>query len=180
MKRTVASRSIGRGLAKVEPTVADTLVGFATEAGLLAADGDAANSPFTSALINHLGTPGLDLRLAFGRVRDDVIRNTDGKQRPFVYGSLGGSTVAIVEAAADPAPVPPTARTSPTDSCWAAETHWKSAEAIGTAGRPSKALSCLPVRRSCSGEDRGAAKTGGLAATVRVSQYRAVSLSRRP
>jgi hypothetical protein len=132
MKRSVASRSIGRGLAKVEPTIADTLVAFATEAGLVAADGDAANSPFTSALVKHIATPGLDLRLAFGRVRDEVMRETGNKQRPFVYGSLGGSTVAITDAPASPisslAAPPPTAL----NPCAAAETHWKSAEAIGT------------------------------------------------
>jgi hypothetical protein len=131
MKRTVASRSIGRGLAKVEPTVADTLVAFATEAGLVAADGDTPNSPFTSALVKHIATPGLDLRMAFGRVRDDVMRDTDNRQRPFVYGSLGGSTVAIVDAATSPmAAAPPPANVA--DPCAAAETHWKSAEAIGT------------------------------------------------
>ena len=40
MKRTLASRSIGRGLAKIEPTMSDTLIAFAAKAGAVATDGD--------------------------------------------------------------------------------------------------------------------------------------------
>ncbi len=102
MKRTVASRSVGRGLAKIEPTVADTLIAFAAKAGSVALDGDETNSPFTKALLANLATPGVDLRIAFGKVRDAVLTSTSRKQEPYVYGSLGGSTVSIVEAAAAP------------------------------------------------------------------------------
>jgi uncharacterized caspase-like protein len=103
MKRTIASRSIGRGLAKIEPMVSDTLIAFAAKAGSVALDGDAANSPFTTALLEHIATPGVDLRIAFGRVRDSVLSTTARKQEPYVYGSLGGNTVAIVDAAVAPA-----------------------------------------------------------------------------
>jgi hypothetical protein len=96
MKRTIANRSIGRGLAQVDVSgVADTLVAFAAKAGSTAADGDGAHSPFTAALLRHLATPGLDVRLALGRVRDDVIATTGGRQEPFVYSSLGGAEVAL-------------------------------------------------------------------------------------
>lgn len=103
MKRSTASRSIGRGLAKAEPTVADTLIAFSAKAGSIALDGQGQNSPFTSALVRHITTPGLDVRIAFGRVRDDVLAATGRRQEPFVYGSLGGRTIALVEA---PATVP--------------------------------------------------------------------------
>ena len=95
MARTMANRTIGRGLARVEPTTSDTLVAFAAKAGLTAADGDGAHSPFTTALLRNLVTPGLDVRLAFGRVRDEVLSSTGKKQEPFVYGSLGGATVTL-------------------------------------------------------------------------------------
>ncbi len=95
MARTMASRAIGRGLARIEPTTSDTLVAFAAKAGFTAADGDGAHSPFTTALLKYLVTPGLDVRLAFGRVRDDVLVSTSNKQEPFVYGSLGGATVTL-------------------------------------------------------------------------------------
>lgn len=102
MKRTVASRSVGRGLAKIEPTVSDTLIAFAAKAGSVALDGDNANSPFTTALLENIAVPGIDLRIAFGRVRDSVMASTGRKQEPYVYGSLGGNTVAIVDTPASP------------------------------------------------------------------------------
>ncbi|MGY4288780.1 pyruvate/2-oxoglutarate dehydrogenase complex dihydrolipoamide acyltransferase (E2) component [Bradyrhizobium sp. LM2.7] len=98
MKRTVASRAIGRGLAKVEPTSPNTMIAFAAKAGSTASDGDAKNSPFATALVERLPMPGLDLRKAFGFVRDDVLRSTANKQEPFVYGSLGGDDVPLVPA----------------------------------------------------------------------------------
>ena len=103
MKRSLASRSVGRGLAKVEPTTSDTLIAFAAKAGAVASDGDGQNSPFAVALVKYITEPGLDLRIAFGRVRDDVLHNTANRQEPFVYGSLGGETVSLVPAATKPA-----------------------------------------------------------------------------
>lgn len=102
MKRTVASRAIGRGLAKVEPSMSDTLIAFAAKAGAVASDGDGQNSPFATALVRNIAEPGLDLRIAFGRVRDEVLKATGNRQEPFVYGSLGGDTVALVPRVADP------------------------------------------------------------------------------
>lgn len=98
MKRTIASRAIGRGLAKIEPTSPNTMIAFAAKAGSTASDGDAKNSPFAAALVERLPTPGLDLRKAFGFVRDDVLKNTGNKQEPYVYGSLGGDDVSLVPA----------------------------------------------------------------------------------
>jgi len=98
MKRTIASRAIGRGLAKVEPTSPNTMIAFAAKAGSTASDGDSRNSPFSAALVEHLPKPGLDLRRAFGYVRDDVLKNTGNKQEPYVYGSLGGNDVPLVPA----------------------------------------------------------------------------------
>src|SRR6185295_15462932 len=121
MRRT--SRSVGRGLVRVDAPMTDTLVAFSTEAGTVAADGDAAASPFTTALVRHLATPGLDLRIAFGRVRDEVMKSTNNRQRPFIYGSLGGSTVAIVDAPPEVKPVISVAPAAPVapDPCSAAE-----------------------------------------------------------
>ncbi|MDE5441106.1 caspase family protein [Bradyrhizobium sp. CSA207] len=98
MKRTVAARAIGRGLAKVEPTSPNTMIAFAAKAGSTASDGDAKNSPFATALVERLPMPGLDLRKAFGFVRDDVLKTTGYKQEPYVYGSLGGDDVSLVAA----------------------------------------------------------------------------------
>jgi uncharacterized caspase-like protein len=116
MKRSIGTRSIGRGLAKIEPATTDTLIAFAAKAGAVANDGDGNHSPFSTALMKYIAAPGLDLRIAFGKVRDDVLKSTGNRQEPFVYGSLGGDTVSLVPAppapvavAAPPAPVDPNA-----------------------------------------------------------------------
>ncbi len=115
--RSAGMRAPSRGgLAKIEEVSADTLVAYAAKAGSVSYDGDGVNSPYATALIRHLGEPGLDIRIALGRVRDDVVAMTGGRQEPFIYGSLGGSTIALVapgavakkvEPAAAPAPAAP-------------------------------------------------------------------------
>jgi hypothetical protein len=91
MKRTltVASRSVSRGLAAVEPE-AGTLVVFAAKDGETALDGDGINSPFASAFVKNLPTPGLEVRRLFDFVRDDVMEANGRKQKPFSYGSISG------------------------------------------------------------------------------------------
>jgi uncharacterized caspase-like protein len=103
MKRTIGTRAVGRGLAKVEPESPNTLIAFAAKAGSTALDGDSKNSPFTAALVKYLPRPGLDLRKAFGYARDDVLKSTNNRQEPFIYGSLGGDDVALVPQIAKPA-----------------------------------------------------------------------------
>ena len=87
MKRSGAKRSIGRGLARVEPS-GETLVAYAAKGGSVAADGRGRNSPYTKALLAHLEEPGLEVGLMFRKVRDSVLKKTNGRQEPFVYGSL--------------------------------------------------------------------------------------------
>ena len=127
MKRTIGARAIGRGLAKVEPTSPNTLIAFAAKAGSTASDGDSKNSPFTAALVKYLPKPGLDLRKAFGFARDDVLKATNNKQEPFIYGSLGGNDVALV-----PAAVAPSSATDLSDSNAPIRRDYELAERIGT------------------------------------------------
>lgn len=98
MKRTVGSRAISRGLARIEPASANSLVAFAAKAGSTAPDDNSQNSPYATALVKHIATPGLDLRRIFGFVRDDVMKATANRQEPFVYGTLGGDDVPLVPA----------------------------------------------------------------------------------
>lgn len=90
MRRTMATRSIGRGLARIEPE-AGTLVVYAAKHGETALDGDGTNSPFAEALIKRMPTANLEIRRLFDLVRDDVMSTTNRKQQPFSYGSLSGS-----------------------------------------------------------------------------------------
>jgi tetratricopeptide (TPR) repeat protein len=94
MKRSIASRSIGRGLAQIEPD-GGVLVAYAAKHGQVALDGDGANSPFVAALVKRLETPGLDISLLFRQVRDDVLAATRRQQEPYVYGSLPGEVLSF-------------------------------------------------------------------------------------
>jgi len=97
MRRTSASRSVGRGLARVEPDGA-TLVAYAAKHGEVAMDGDGSNSPFLAALVKHLPTPGLEINKLFRLVRDEVLTATLRKQEPFLYGSLPAEDLFFVAA----------------------------------------------------------------------------------
>jgi len=77
-----------RGLARVEARGTGSFIAFATEPGEVALDGAGENSPFTSALLNHIETPELDISLMMRRVRQEVTSTTDGKQVPWHNSSL--------------------------------------------------------------------------------------------
>jgi branched-chain amino acid transport system substrate-binding protein len=99
-------RSIGRGLGRVDTSLSNTIVAYAAAAGATAADGDI-HSPFAAALLKHIETPGLEVRLLLGRVRDSVLDQTRQRQEPFVYSSLGGREFYLGSSAAAPQPAPP-------------------------------------------------------------------------
>jgi hypothetical protein len=132
MKRTIGARAIGRGLAKVEPGSPNTLIAFAAKAGSTASDGDSKNSPFTAALVKYLPRPGLDLRKAFGFARDDVLKATNNRQEPFIYGSLGGDDLALVPAVAAPSAAAPLPATSVADPNAAIRRDYELSEKVGT------------------------------------------------
>ena len=69
---------------------AGTLLAFATAPGQLALDGDGTNSPFTTALARHIGTPGLEVQQMLTRVRADVVTVTKSRQVPWSNSSLLG------------------------------------------------------------------------------------------
>lgn len=116
MTRSLATRSVGRGLAAIEPT-GESLIVYSAKAGATAADGDGANSPFAKSLAARIVEPGREISLLFRRVRDDVLKETGGDQEPFTYGSLSGTEFYFV--AGQPlrpaqAAIPP-ARAAPLD-----------------------------------------------------------------
>jgi uncharacterized caspase-like protein len=106
MKRpnTAALRGVTPGVSIVEPGSRNTLIAYAAKSGFAVDDSDREHSPFTAALLSHLFEPGLEIRLAFGRVRDDVLKATGNKQEPLLSGSLGGGRISLI-----PAPEQPTA-----------------------------------------------------------------------
>jgi uncharacterized caspase-like protein len=95
MARAAGSgRSVGRGLARIEPD-GGVIVAYAAKHGTIAQDGTAAHSPFTEALLHHLEEPGLEIQFLFRKVRDRVLDRTGRAQEPFVYGSLGSEPLYL-------------------------------------------------------------------------------------
>jgi uncharacterized caspase-like protein len=94
LARSMGTRSsaVGRGLAKLGSGVG-SLIAFATQPGNVALDGDGRNSPFTTALLKHLGTPGQSVTDDLIQVRKEVLDATEGKQVPWDNSSLTGPVV---------------------------------------------------------------------------------------
>ena len=89
-----ATRTLARGLARVAVPPAgvadEMLVALSTAPGNVAEDGEGRNSPFTTALLQHLEAPGVDVGVLFRRVTQTVLERTGQRQRPWVNSSLLG------------------------------------------------------------------------------------------
>jgi len=127
MRRSLALRAADRnGLGRIEP-VGNVLVAYAARDGTTALDGDGHNSPFTTALLHNIETPGVEVSFVFRNVRDDVMEATANEQQPFVYGSLSRKAIYLAgqpsadqtgtqQANAAPAVAPATAVPAPPPS----------------------------------------------------------------
>ncbi len=91
LARTMGTRSaaVGQGLAQVQTGVG-TFISYSTQPGNVALDGQGRNSPFTSALVKHLDSPGRTLTSLMIDVRRDVLAITGGKQVPWDHSALTG------------------------------------------------------------------------------------------
>lgn len=80
----------GSGLAEIqiENGGSGTLVAFATSPNQVAYDGSGEHSPFSTALLVHIGEPNISITEAMNRVTGDVFKATAGKQRPWINVSL--------------------------------------------------------------------------------------------
>ncbi len=89
LARALGTRAatVGRGLAAVE-SGEGTLISFSTQPGNVALDGDGRNSPFASALIKHIVSPGEDLPTILINVRNDVMEVTQRRQVPWEHSAL--------------------------------------------------------------------------------------------
>ncbi|WP_434053206.1 MAG: caspase family protein [Roseibium sp.] len=82
------SSQVERGLAAPQAGGGNILIGFATAPGEVALDGDEDNSPFTTALLSHIETPGLEIEIMMKRVKADVYDATRGTQSPWHNSAL--------------------------------------------------------------------------------------------
>jgi len=138
LKRSVA---LGRGLARVEPSGRDTLIAFAAAPGQEATDGADRNSPFTTALLQHMPKPGLEVSVMLKEVAADVRRDTRNSQRPqqlsdmtrpFYFVKAQTAAVTKVEPVATPElmakPAPQAAAERPADDRTLDVAFWNAAQ----------------------------------------------------
>jgi len=104
LARSLGTRSsaVGRGLARVESGIG-TLIAYATQPGNVALDGEGQHSPFAGALLEHIATPGLEIRQILTRVRESVLDATGRQQVPWDHSSLTGDFYFLASAPPMPA-----------------------------------------------------------------------------
>ncbi len=83
-------RSLSRGLAMSTSSPTGAIIAYATDPGKTAADGAGRNGIFTSAILNHIGTPGLDIKEILDRVGSEVAETTRQEQTPWVSSKFYG------------------------------------------------------------------------------------------
>jgi len=112
LARSMGTRSgqVGQGLAEVRAGVG-TLIGFSTQPGNVALDGEGRNSPYAGALIKNLVAPGKDVSAILVAVRNDVLQVTGGRQVPWEHTSLTGEV--FLQGAPPPASGTPPAAVAP-------------------------------------------------------------------
>ncbi len=111
---TRAAIPMTKGLTRVQ-SGRGTFIAYATQPDAVASDGNGRNSPFTTALLSHIGTPGQTISDMMIEVRNDVMKATNNVQIPWDSSSLTGRFVFAAGAEAAPAPAsaapPPAAAT---------------------------------------------------------------------
>ena len=90
MRSSSRGGSSGRGLAPVaaKEMGGGVLIAYAAEPGETASDGEGKNSPYTEALLKHIGTPGVSVLDMLAGVVEEVEDATGGGQLPWTYNSL--------------------------------------------------------------------------------------------
>src|SRR5271165_5139488 len=80
-----------RGLVHMDSAVEGTYIAFATADNSVAEDNPGeANGLFTKHLLSALTTPGMDLKQAFERTKEEVYAASDHHQRPYTYDGVIG------------------------------------------------------------------------------------------
>ena len=88
-ERSWSRNSNGNGLAYMDAP-GGSLIAYSTAPGKTASDGYSRNSPFTSGLLEYIGTPNLNIEALFKLVRVKVMTGTNGEQVPWESTSLTG------------------------------------------------------------------------------------------
>jgi uncharacterized caspase-like protein len=115
---TSRATSVERGLAPLTRDPGGSIIAYATGPnGTCGPDdvGGTGHSPFTAALLNNIGLPGIDVQDMFRRVAREVVAVTGGRQRPefssTIFEPYALAPVAVKPEDAKPAATAPAAAT---------------------------------------------------------------------
>ncbi|MFZ5731911.1 MAG: caspase family protein [Pseudomonadota bacterium] len=136
--------NVGSGLNAIEAG-RGTMIAFSTAPNKVALDGQGRNSPFTTALLKHIRTPGLDIAFVMRRVTADVEKSSGGTQVPWVHASLiSDVTLAAGDSkAANQIPPPP----SPAPGPSADEVAWNFVKGSESVDELRRFKSTFPASR---------------------------------
>lgn len=87
---------------KPSPHSAGVFRAYATQLDNVASDGTGRNSPFTKALLQHIGTKGLSIQELMIRVRKSVIADTKNEQVPWEEAALNETFYFVAPAKPTP------------------------------------------------------------------------------
>ncbi len=96
-------RGTGSMEIKPSPYSAGVFRAYATQLDNVASDGTGRNSPFTKALLKHIGTKGISIQELMIRVRKSVMEETANKQVPWEEAALKENFYFIASPANAPA-----------------------------------------------------------------------------
>jgi len=134
------SASVGRGLARIGLETRDTLLVYATAPGQVAADGVGRNSPFTTAFLQHVAAPGVEIESVMKRVTASVRSLTRGAQEPERLSRL--STEFYFAKAPEPVVIREPAPSPPADD---AAKAFEVAKSIGSVAAWDAFLQAFPT-----------------------------------
>ena len=128
-------RGTGSMEIKPSPYSAGVFRAYATQLDNVASDGAGRNSPFTKALIKHIGTKGISIQELMIRVRKSVMEETANKQVPWEEAALNESFYFVSPAAT---PVPSSPGAAPAKSASSPARSASPARAPVRSGSPAR------------------------------------------
>jgi len=151
------ARSGSRGLTVVSNQPADSIIVYATSAGSTAQDGTGRNGLFTSQLLKHLNTPGVEVSELFRLTGADVSQASNRQQIPAVYNQFfGRAYLGSASAANIPAPAPAAAAVQPVPATQTPAPAVTSSQAPSAAAQITPAPAAeLPVPQNLSADTPG-------------------------
>jgi uncharacterized caspase-like protein len=146
------------GLAPIKPQQGrDTMIVYATAANNVASDGAGQHSPFADALLEHVGTPGVEVSLMVKRVIQSVRVTTEYQQNPEI---LSGMAIEFYFAGPEIAAAPVTVTVAPATLGGGGPATPPEAAAMEGESLPASGVAAAPATPRASGTEEAEEPAG--------------------